>query len=646
MKIIHEITLDVSRHGIQASIPLTQHDAGMHSLLIHLRNGSREIKLSEDITATLYVSNDTYEDVIVYTDNGAYPNTLECNITPYITKDTGEYTAQLQIYENGTKLFSAPEFTMIIKADRSNDSQVISSPPFAAVITARDAARSAASDAQKSAEEVENTAKDLREELGNIPVYTEDTLPQEPPSSYFLVTDGLISAFVNGVEIVRISSGIGAVNASGAITYLNGDDFEKLKQFTENGKGKVVTPIEDDDIANKKYVDDLRNYGDNTYANALVGNERGTIVSMDDVSPVMHKIPVKVRSKNLIPYPYRTTTTTIDGVTFTDNGDGTITLNGTATNAIVYSPVATSNAFYIEPGIYTVSSDVVGSYDSVYVQFKGVEGDANLGEVREKPKSFTITEGIHGRFNIRIAAGASFSDVIVKPQLEHGTTATPYTPYVADDTEVTVKSCGKNLLTPQQIYSGADKYLETEYDGRNCVRFTSAAANHKVFNCFKPNTQYTFTIVYSAVNFVDVGQSNRLIEIRYTDGTKTVKNTLESEPWTKYTLTTDIGKTIERVGIGSVGYKSYVYVDVDNFQVEEGATATAYEPYKEGETVHTTVSESVELTSVAPNMTITTDTTGALVECSYNKDTNAVINNLFAEIANLKATITDLGGTT
>ena len=35
--------------------------------------------------------------------------------------------------------------------------------------------------------------------------------------------------------------------------------------------------------------------------------------------------------KNLIPYPFAQTTRPINGITFTDNGDGTITVNGTAT---------------------------------------------------------------------------------------------------------------------------------------------------------------------------------------------------------------------------------------------------------------------------------------------------------------------------
>ena len=383
MKIIHEITLDVARHGIQASIPLTQHDAGMHSLLIHLRNGSREIKLSEDITATLYVSNDTYEDVIVYTENGAYPNTLECNITPYITKDTGEYTAQLQIYESGTKLFSAPEFTLIIKTDRSKDSQVLSSTPYAAVITARDAAAASAAQAAKIAE-------DLKKE---IPVYKE--------------------------------------------------------------------------------------YGDKTYSNALVGTVSGISVLMDDVSPVEQKIPVNITG-------------------------------------------------------------------------------------------------------------------------------------IASDTEVTVKSCGKNLVTESHF----SVPLPTE---------------QLIFN---GNITGDFVLSY---NDNLVGHNSAMMIKFVLDG----ETQYHGKDWG---TTRKFSGTLTKVWV--VDLSNPTSGSIDNLQIEVGTAKTEFEPYKAGETIVTTPSEGAEFRSISPNMTIWTDNANVTTEATYSKDTNAVINNLFAEIANLKATITDLGGTT
>lgn len=55
------------------------------------------------------------------------------------------------------------------------------------------------------------------------------------------------------------------------------------------------------------------------------------------VRPKFHFPFHSAQSKNLLTYPYYNTTKTQNGVTFTDNGDGSITVNGTATgNAAVF----------------------------------------------------------------------------------------------------------------------------------------------------------------------------------------------------------------------------------------------------------------------------------------------------------------------
>ena len=72
----------------------------------------------------------------------------------------------------------------------------------------------------------------------------------------------------------------------------------------------------------------ISQYTNNTFANAITDNISGSGVSIRDISPVEHILKVRARSKNLIPYPFTNSTTTQSGITFTDNGDGTITANG------------------------------------------------------------------------------------------------------------------------------------------------------------------------------------------------------------------------------------------------------------------------------------------------------------------------------
>jgi hypothetical protein len=78
---------------------------------------------------------------------------------------------------------------------------------------------------------------------------------------------------------------------------------------------------------------------------------------------------------------------------------------------------------------------------------------------------------------------------------------------------------------------------------------------------------------------------------------------------------------------------------IRNIQIEEGTVATGYEPYAVHESVITTIAEGAELNSVAPNMTIATDTQGVIIDAEYNKDTNKVIEKLTQAIISLGGNI-------
>lgn len=386
--------------------------------------------------------------------------------------------------------------------------------------------------------------------------------------------------------------------------------------------------------------------------NAIKGTVSGAVVSMGDVSPLEHKIPVKVRSKNLIPYPYRTNTTTIDGVTFTDNGDGTITLNGTATADIIYAPILAVNNLYLEAGTYTFSDINVGNYGTMYLQGKLVEDSTFNVAVIGTSKTFTITKGDLFRFNIRIANGASFSDMVVKPQLEPGATTTPYTPYVSDDAEITVKSCGGNL-----------------FDMENAQKFSGNAVPEKIDNGIV--VSHTGASSFISANFeLPSSLEGKKITIRADVSTSAENDTCLRVMWLNGasakggSLMTPYhsGQTVQRISkTGIVPAKPseeynclclMLYANANvalteqatrsatfrNIQVALGES-TEYEPFNEGETVHTIVGETVELNRIAPNMTITTDTTGALVECTYNKDTAKIIEKLTQAIISLGGNI-------
>lgn len=84
-----------------------------------------------------------------------------------------------------------------------------------------------------------------------------------------------------------------------------------------------------------------------------------------------------------------------------------------------------------------------------------------------------------------------------------------------------------------------------------------------------------------------------------------------------------------RIRINTAGYTM-------NSQIEVGSTATEYEAYK-GTTYTPNEDGTCDVVSVSPTMTLLTDTAGAIIECEYNRDINAVLAKLLtpARIANV-----------
>ncbi len=146
-------------------------------------------------------------------------------------------------------------------------------------------------------------------------------------------------------------------------------------------------------------------------------------------------VSVKKYGKNLIPYPYMEMTKTVNGITFTDNGDGSITVNGTATANAIYF-VRTNSNFTVEKGIYTLSGCPTGGNKSSYSLGIDVYNDKtwlknffDYGEGVFVDLTSSVFTGLP--VYIRVVTGTTVNNLVFKPQLELGNAATDYEPYKA-----------------------------------------------------------------------------------------------------------------------------------------------------------------------------------------------------------------------
>nr|DAP69842.1 MAG TPA: hypothetical protein [Caudoviricetes sp.] len=148
--------------------------------------------------------------------------------------------------------------------------------------------------------------------------------------------------------------------------------------------------------------------------------------------------------------------------------------------------------------------------------------------------------------------------------------------------KIDLQLSSKNLTTPQQVYKGALEYSEELFENKNCVRFTSAITIKNSPNAFKPKTQYT--VSFDVKTVLRSGQTtsgaDAVFCFFYDDDTLSIIYNSYTRPvWQHKVFTSTVDKTVVAVGLTSREYRSYSYVNIDSFQLEESSTATSYTPY-------------------------------------------------------------------
>ena len=187
---------------------------------------------------------------------------------------------------------------------------------------------------------------------------------------------------------------------------------------------------------------------------------------------------ISAESKNLYSYSWEddTKTKTINGITFTGNEDGTITINGTATADIQFNFDGLFQAVNSE-GEYTFSILPEEQTDiSLTVGLKDAYDETIVEEyIDSREVFFSTTPDFTYYAFIEIPSGTTINNIIIYPQLERGTYATAYTPRISDFTTITV-------------YEALDGVIETEYPVSE-----EGEVNNEIFNTGEYDWTYTAT---------------------------------------------------------------------------------------------------------------------------------------------------------
>lgn len=375
----------------------------------------------------------------------------------------------------------------------------------------------------------------------------------------------------------------------------------------------------------KEIALDESDYIKNSYAPAIKGTVSGPIVRVDDVSPIEHAVKASVYSKNLIPYPYYDSTVTQNGVTFTMQEDGGIHVSGTPTqNTSINLVMQYTKKLLVTAGkTYTLTCWSTLTSATGYVYFQNwTNGVSNNNySVRQGGIAIPITDDGSAQIGIVLLKGQTFDETMYV-QFEEGLVSTEYVPYV-DPSTITVKRTGKNLACASYGYNVTQHGLTFKATkGSSEVLIDGTSTQEHSYAIMKgiilPPGRYTASLI--GANIVD-SASDRIYIHDPVKGTVIQNYIMSNKPQT-FTITENTSVNIEMV-FGANGTYSNKVVKI---QIEQGESATAYEPHKVDVYTPDTAGEISGIVSFSPTMTLCTDTDGAIVELEYNRDTTKAIS--------------------
>ena len=375
----------------------------------------------------------------------------------------------------------------------------------------------------------------------------------------------------------------------------------------------------------------------------VLATEKGTSIRIDHINDAEDVVNVKLSSKNILPYPYvAESQTTPNGLTITINDDGSVTFNGETTADFIYLCDITSSQNIVKIGkTYTQSlryadgSIVPATLLNLATWADWLVGDyyPYLNLASGNDKTFTVTglvsdDGYKEHQMLQVAiqiTGGTYDNVTVYPQIEENTTATPYTPYVADVTSANVMACGVNMfdLAHMKNNNVIPSYLTPQYT-ENSFSFTGTADG--AYQMISPKQKF-----YATGNITISGNGGWRIVVQPRDREGnylenaypiTIGNNsgyvylalyhgyyanVKHDTYGNFALKLTIPDEVAYFTIAFVmNAQTYTYT---NFQIEVGHTVSAYTPYV-AESIDTTyVVGELEQGSFDPNSGSETATT-------------------------------------
>ena len=269
---------------------------------------------------------------------------------------------------------------------------------------------------------------------------------------------------------------------------------------------------------------------------------------------------VEIVGKNLLKYPYLNTTSTVSGVTFTDNGDGSITIDGTSTSStyslwFLYENAWNYNSlsFELAPGTYTFKG-LGASRVRMAINFYTSDNANQYFEVFNQDVTKTITEKVRVNARLIVNGGATVDNVTVYPQIEIGSTSSSFEPYNGDEYPIN--------LPVVNLFDESSAILNVGISTNNGGTYPDTNLFITDYIPIDINTKYTVNSASST--------GNRVFGAFY-DSNKSFLGAVATNVGERTFTVTNANAKYVRI----TGQK----VNIDTYQLEKGSKANSYTPY-------------------------------------------------------------------
>ena len=285
--------------------------------------------------------------------------------------------------------------------------------------------------------------------------------------------------------------------------------FEQWSLLTPEQQANYLTLDITDDYNGMPVDSELDVESSNPIQNQAVANPIEAIVNV-------------YGSKNLCKYPYASTTKEYAGITWTDNGDGSITVSGTASADSPFNMWAGTLGFVLPQGDYILSGCPENGSESTYYFYLS---DGNTGHIIEgvydtgDGVSFTVPQdNLELLVRLVVKSGTVISTPITfRPMIRDSRITDPtYVPYAMTNKELTNRIASVEYNIPNDTNTHTF-YYPTGYTINNCVLISAKC--YTVYdswvNCSYNNNSYFGDFKYQSNYFEyaanTAGKSSRIV---------------------------------------------------------------------------------------------------------------------------------------